>query len=164
MVKSLQSPRNRFCGLLFRFRQIIRGDKCPPVLRCVRVVQPVMVIHQCLPGIDSRTVRSVVIGLEPFSARQLHIRDDKIQLKTPLVLVLHPQDAVLIFSRPGISTRSKLSITLSRSPGGRVCSAKDRTPEVYFFANGVASMSSRTSSGAPRRTLAPSRLRSRPSR
>ncbi|MQH28230.1 hypothetical protein EI056_23645, partial [Escherichia coli] len=76
MVKSLQSPRNRFCGLLFRFWQIIWRDKCPPVLRCVRVVQPVMVIHQCLPGIDSRTVRPVVIGLEPFSARQLHIRDD----------------------------------------------------------------------------------------
>ncbi|EKH32244.1 hypothetical protein EC960107_5592 [Escherichia coli 96.0107] len=133
MVKSLQSPRNRFCGLLFRFRQIIRGDKCPPVLRCVRVVQPVMVIHQCLPGIDSRTVRPVVIGLEPFSARQLHIRDDKIQLKTPLVLVLHPQDAVLIFFKTGHQYPLKAlhhPFTLSRWQG-LLC--KRQNPRGVFF-------------------------------
>ena len=101
MVKSLQSPRTRFCVLLFRFRQNIRGAKCPPVLRFVRVVQPVTVIHQCLPVIDSLTVRSVVIELEPSSVRLLHIPDDKIQLKMPLVQVLHLQDAVLIFSKTG---------------------------------------------------------------
>ncbi|MGK3687141.1 hypothetical protein ACSLPA_33065, partial [Escherichia coli] len=53
----------------------------------VRVVQPVMVIHQCLPGIDSRTVRSVVIGLEPFSARQLHIRDDRVHVVAALMAI-----------------------------------------------------------------------------
>ncbi|MGK3325830.1 hypothetical protein ACSLOE_30665, partial [Escherichia coli] len=42
---------------------------------------------------------------------------------------------------------SKLAITFSRPPGGSSFSANDRTPDVYFFANGVASMSSRTSSG-----------------
>ncbi|MBX0040038.1 hypothetical protein FJC63_26620, partial [Escherichia coli] len=68
MVKSLKTPCNRFCGLLFRFWQIIWRDKRPSVLRCVRVTQPVMMINQRLPGIYPRPVRTVVVRLEALTA------------------------------------------------------------------------------------------------
>ncbi|HIF7765747.1 TPA: hypothetical protein ACX4IW_005066, partial [Escherichia coli] len=64
-------------------------------------MQPVMVIHQRLPGINSRPVCPVVVRLEAFSGLQLHVRNDKIQLKPSLVLVLYPQDAVLILFETG---------------------------------------------------------------
>nr|CRY95471.1 hypothetical protein [uncultured prokaryote] len=67
-------------------------------------------------------------------------------------------------SSPGIRTRSKLAISFSRWPGGKSFSANDSTPEVYFLAYADASISSRTSSALPCRTLAPSRWRSFPSR
>lgn len=64
-------------------------------------MQPVMVIDQRLPGINPRPVCTVVVRLKTLSRLKLHIRDDKIQLKPPLVLVLHPQNAVLIFFKSG---------------------------------------------------------------
>lgn len=67
-------------------------------------------------------------------------------------------------SSPGIRTRSKMSISFSRSPEAMFASANDNTPEVSFLAYGETSISSRTSSGFPYRALAPSRRRSFPSR
>ena len=58
-------------------------------------------VHYGLPGIDARTIGAVVIRLEPFAGQQLRVRDDEVQLQPPLVLVLNPQHAVLIFVEPG---------------------------------------------------------------
>lgn len=97
-------------------------------------------------------VRSSVLGIRKFSSRR------------PLSVCSTHRTLYWSLSSPGIRTRSKLAISFSRCPGGRSASANDSTPEVYFFAYGEASISSRTSSGRPCRTLAPSRCRSFPSR
>ncbi|ECF8289677.1 hypothetical protein C4F05_23800, partial [Salmonella enterica] len=55
-VKHIKPPCNALSKRLFRFRQVIRECQRPAVLRGVRVMQPVMVIHQRLPGINSRPV------------------------------------------------------------------------------------------------------------
>ncbi|EGK31052.1 hypothetical protein SFK304_5453 [Shigella flexneri K-304] len=67
MIKSVYPPCNALSKRLFRFRQVIRESQRPAVLRGVRVMQPVMVIHQRLPGINSRPVCAVVVRLEAFS-------------------------------------------------------------------------------------------------
>ncbi|WP_370737494.1 hypothetical protein [Shigella boydii] len=67
MIKSVYPPCNALSKRLFRFRQVIRESQRPAVLRGVRVMQPVMVIHQRLPGINSRPVCPVVVRLEAFS-------------------------------------------------------------------------------------------------
>ena len=58
-------------------------------------------IHDCLPRVDARTVGTVVVRLQPLSGQQFGIRDKEIQLQPPLVPVLHPQDAVLVFIESG---------------------------------------------------------------
>ncbi|EFX4325409.1 hypothetical protein EY022_20520, partial [Shigella flexneri] len=50
MVKRVYPACNALSNRLFRFRQIIRVCQRPAVLRGVRVMQPVMVINQRLPG------------------------------------------------------------------------------------------------------------------
>ncbi|CAM7313087.1 hypothetical protein ESCOCP332B_26125 [Escherichia coli] len=67
MVKCIYTSRDALSKRLFRFRQVIRECQRPAVLRGVRVMQPVMVIHQRLPGINSRPVCAVVVRLEAFS-------------------------------------------------------------------------------------------------
>ncbi|MFV4778384.1 hypothetical protein NOV91_23540 (plasmid) [Salmonella enterica subsp. enterica serovar Mbandaka] len=64
-------------------------------------MQPQPAVHDGLPGIDARTVSAVVIRLEPFAGQQLRVRDQEVQLQPPLVLVLHPQHAVLVFIESG---------------------------------------------------------------
>ncbi|ECF8289689.1 hypothetical protein C4F05_23865, partial [Salmonella enterica] len=56
MVKCVYTSCDALSKRLFRFRQVIRECQRPAVLRGVRVMQPVMVIHQRLPGINSRPV------------------------------------------------------------------------------------------------------------
>ncbi|MFV6548778.1 hypothetical protein ACNPHC_26315 [Klebsiella pneumoniae] len=64
-------------------------------------MQPQRAVHYGLPGIDARTVGAIVIWLEPFAGQQLRVRDEEVQLQPPLVLVLNPQHAVLVFVEPG---------------------------------------------------------------
>ncbi|EPO7767173.1 MULTISPECIES: hypothetical protein [Enterobacteriaceae] len=64
-------------------------------------MQPQSAVHDGLPGIDAWTVGAIVIRLEPSAGQQLRVRDQKIQLKPPLVTMLHPQDAVLVFIKSG---------------------------------------------------------------
>ena len=64
-------------------------------------MQPQSAVHDGLPGIDARSVNAVVVRLEPPAGQQLGIGDQKVQLQTPLVRVLHPQNAVLIFIESG---------------------------------------------------------------
>ena len=64
-------------------------------------MQPQSAVHDGLPGIDARPVGSVVVWLEPSAGQQLGIGDQEVQLQTPLVRVLHPQNAVLIFIESG---------------------------------------------------------------
>ncbi|SRZ23124.1 Uncharacterised protein [Escherichia coli] len=67
MVKCVYTACNALSKCLFRFRQVIRKSQRPAVLRGVGVMQSVMVIHQRLPGINSRPVCAVVVRLETFS-------------------------------------------------------------------------------------------------
>lgn len=67
-------------------------------------------------------------------------------------------------SRPGRRALSKLSMRACFCSGGRSVSANDSTPLVYFFAYRLESISAATSSGSPRRRVAPSRCPSRPRR
>ncbi|CST54298.1 Uncharacterised protein [Shigella sonnei] len=67
MIKSVYPACDALCKRLFRFRQVIRESQYPAVLRGVGVMQPVMVINQRLPGINSRPVCPVVVRLEAFS-------------------------------------------------------------------------------------------------
>lgn len=64
-------------------------------------MQPQPAIYHRLPRIDARTVGPVVIRLQAFSGQQLGVRDEKIQLHSPLIGVLHPQHAVLVFIEAG---------------------------------------------------------------
>ncbi|MGE9501663.1 hypothetical protein ACQP3D_24965, partial [Escherichia coli] len=64
-------------------------------------MQPQPAVHYGLPGINARTVGPVVIRLEPFAGQQLHIRDQEVQLQPPLVPVLNPQHAILVFIESG---------------------------------------------------------------
>ncbi|HHS1977206.1 MULTISPECIES: hypothetical protein [Enterobacteriaceae] len=67
MVKRVYPACDALSKRLFRFRQVIRKGQRPAVLRGVGVMQTVMVIHQRLPGINSRPVCPVVVRLEAFS-------------------------------------------------------------------------------------------------
>ncbi|KNX28300.1 hypothetical protein AEX44_21040, partial [Salmonella enterica subsp. enterica serovar Heidelberg] len=88
-------------GFLLRFRQRGRRDQRPPVFRRVRVMQPQPAVHDGLPGINARTVGAVVIRLETLAGQQLRVRDQEVQLQPPLILVLNPQHAVLVFIESG---------------------------------------------------------------
>ncbi|MFQ8359866.1 hypothetical protein ACLRC5_24040 [Enterobacter cloacae complex sp. 2024EL-00786] len=58
-------------------------------------------VHDSLPGVDARPVGAVVIRLETPAGQQLRVRDQKIQLQSPLIPVLNPQHAVLVFIESG---------------------------------------------------------------
>lgn len=64
-------------------------------------MQPQPAINDCLPGLYARAVSAVVVRLEPFPRQQFGIGDQEIQLQPPLVLMLHPQHAVLVFIESG---------------------------------------------------------------
>uniref|UniRef100_UPI003879FD64 hypothetical protein n=1 Tax=Enterobacteriaceae TaxID=543 RepID=UPI003879FD64 len=64
-------------------------------------MQPQPAVHDGLPGINARTVGAVVIRLETPAGQQLRVRDQEVQLQSPLVLVLNPQHAVLVFIESG---------------------------------------------------------------
>ncbi len=78
-----------------------------------------------------RTVGAVVIRRLPV--QQLRVRDQEVQLQPPLITVLNPQHAVLVFIESGIRTRSKARHQLSRCRAVNHFSAKDKTPDVYFL-------------------------------
>ena len=75
-------------------------------------MQPQPAVHYGLPGIDARTVGAVVKRLQPFAGQQLRVRDQEVQLQSPLVPVLNPQHAVLVFIESGhqnpLETRHQL--------------------------------------------------------
>ncbi|MFP1575093.1 hypothetical protein ACNIZN_23615 [Enterobacter kobei] len=64
-------------------------------------MQPQPAVHEGLPGINARTVGSVVIRLETPAGQQLRVRDQEVQLQPPFVPVLNPQHAVLVFIESG---------------------------------------------------------------
>jgi len=64
-------------------------------------VQPQPGVNEGLPRIDARTVGLIKIRLQPLPGQQFGVRDEEIQLQTPLVPVLNPQDAVLVFIKTG---------------------------------------------------------------
>jgi len=64
-------------------------------------VQPQPGVNEGLPRIDARTVGLVKIRLQALSGQQFGVRYQEIQLQPPLVPVLHPQDAVLVFIKTG---------------------------------------------------------------
>ncbi|OEH07470.1 hypothetical protein AN693_0225505 [Enterobacter kobei] len=64
-------------------------------------MQPQPAVHYGLPGIDARTIGPVVIRLETPAGQQLRVRNQEVQLQPPLVPVLNPQHAVLVFIESG---------------------------------------------------------------
>lgn len=95
-------------------------------------MQPQSAVHHGLPGIDARPVGAIVIRLQAFPGQQLCVGDQEIQLQPPLVGVLHPQNAVLVFIEPGHQNPLKAGHDLLPLPGRSSASANDSTPEVYF--------------------------------
>ncbi|WP_421720647.1 hypothetical protein, partial [Aeromonas salmonicida] len=71
------------------------------MLRRIRVAQAQPRIHHRLPRVYPWPVCPVVVRLQPLPGQQLGVGDDKVQLQTPLVTVLHPQHAVLVFIQSG---------------------------------------------------------------
>lgn len=64
-------------------------------------MQPQPGVNEGLPRIDARTVGLIKIRLQALSGQQFGVRYQEIQLKTALVTVLHPQNAVLVFIKTG---------------------------------------------------------------
>ena len=64
-------------------------------------MQPQSAVHYGLPGIDARPVGAIVVRLQAFPGQQFSVGDQEIQLQPPLVLVLNPQHAVLVFIESG---------------------------------------------------------------
>jgi len=64
-------------------------------------VQTQLRVHERLPRINARTVSAVKIRLQALSGQQFGVRYQEVQLQPPLVPVLHPQDAVLVFIQSG---------------------------------------------------------------
>ena len=64
-------------------------------------MQPQSAVQHGLPGIDARPVGAIVVRLQAFPGQQFSVGDQEIQLQPPLVGVLHPQNAVLVFIEPG---------------------------------------------------------------
>jgi len=53
-------------------------------------------VSDVLPGIDSRPVGLVIVGLKPLAGGQLYVRHHEIQLDPTLVAVLHPETLILV--------------------------------------------------------------------
>lgn len=83
-------------GLLLVRRQVPRLHQCLPVGRIIGVVKTVLGVGHGLPCVNPVFINAVVIGLEPLAGRQLHIRDQEIQLKPSLVPMFNPQGRVLV--------------------------------------------------------------------
>ncbi len=100
--------------------------------RCVRVVQPQSprsprsATHRCADGLPGRsTAGDACQSAVPCSVPENSVPAAPSRCSTHSTLywslsVRH-------------QTHSKLAISFSRWPGGKSCSAKDRTPEVYFW-------------------------------
>ena len=88
-------------------------------------MQPQSAVHHGLPGIDARPVGAIVIRLQAFPGQQLCVGDQEIQLQPPLVGVLHPQNAVLVFIEPGHQNPLKAGHDLLPLPG-RQLSLRER--------------------------------------
>ncbi|WP_374956496.1 hypothetical protein [Salmonella enterica] len=84
-------------------------------------MQPQPAVDHRLPGIDARPVGAVVVRLEPPAGQQLGIGDQEVQLQTPLVRVLHPQNAVLIFIESGHQNPLKTRHQFFPLTGRQIC-------------------------------------------
>lgn len=80
-------------------------------------MQPQSAVHHGLPGIDARPIGSIVIRLQAFPGQQFSVGDQEIQFQPPLVGVLHPQNAVLVFIEPGHQNPLKAGHDLLPLPG-----------------------------------------------
>ena len=80
-------------------------------------MQPQPAVHDGLPGINARTGGAVVIRLETPAGQQLRVRDQEVQLQPPLILVLNPQHAVLVFIESGHQNPFKARHQLFALPG-----------------------------------------------
>ncbi|MFD7212155.1 hypothetical protein ACFV8Y_28705, partial [Bacillus cereus] len=87
-------------------------------------MQPQPAVDHRLPGIDARPVGAVVVRLEPPAGQQLGIGDQKVQLQTPLVRVLHPQNAVLIFIEAGHQNTLEAGHQFFPLAGRQICLRK----------------------------------------
>ncbi|MNL17860.1 hypothetical protein D3C87_1389800 [compost metagenome] len=87
-------------------------------------MQPQPAIHHRLPRIDARAVGPVVIRLQAFSGQQFGVRNEKIQLQPPLVGMLHPQHAVLVFIESGHQNPLEALHQLFTLSGGQVTLGK----------------------------------------
>ncbi|MFS7753292.1 hypothetical protein ACJ8BN_01220, partial [Klebsiella pneumoniae] len=80
-------------------------------------MQPQSAVHHGLPGIDARPVGAIVVRLQAFPGQQFSVGDQEIQLQPPLVGMLHPQNAVLVFIEPGHQNPLKAGHDLLPLPG-----------------------------------------------
>nr|WP_228730053.1 hypothetical protein [Klebsiella grimontii] len=83
-------------------------------------MKPQPAVNHGLPGIDARAVGPIVVRLETFPRQKFGIGDQEIQLQTPLVRVLHPQNAVLVFFQPGHQNPLKAFHQLFTLPGWQI--------------------------------------------
>ncbi|MDS0623112.1 hypothetical protein NOI44_23185, partial [Escherichia coli] len=66
---------------------------------------------------DARPVGAIVVRLQAFPGQQFSVGDQEIQLQPPLVGVLHPQNAVLVFIEPGQREQIMASFERVLMPG-----------------------------------------------
>ncbi|KJM58632.1 hypothetical protein SS59_25560 [Enterobacter hormaechei subsp. xiangfangensis] len=90
-------------------------------------------IHHRLPRIDARAVGPVVIRLQAFSGQQFGVRNEKIKLHPPLVGVLHPQHAVLVFIEAGHQNPLETLHQLFALSGRKVTLGKRQHPGSVFL-------------------------------
>ncbi len=64
-------------------------------------MQPQPAVDHRLPGIDARPVGAVKVRLQALAGQQLGVGDQEVQLQTPFIGVLHPQNAVLVLIKSG---------------------------------------------------------------
>ena len=81
---------------LFVLGQVGREGVELAVARVVRIVEIQRRINPGFPGIDAGPVGAVVIRLQPLAGGQLRVGHDEFQFQPALVLVLNPEDAVLV--------------------------------------------------------------------
>ena len=99
-------------------------------------MQPQPAVHDGLPGINAWTVGAVVIRLETPAGQQLRVRDQEIQLQPPLVPVLNPQHAVLVFIESGHQNPLEASHQLFTLPGRQVLFGKGQDAGGVLFGVG----------------------------
>jgi hypothetical protein len=83
-------------------------------------MQPKPAVDHRLPGINARPVGTIKVRLQALTGKQLGVGDQEIQLQTPLVGVLHPQNAVLVLIESGHQNPLKAGHEFFTLPGRQV--------------------------------------------